>query len=181
LIWPEVDLHTAEPIILDDPGGEDCCVLKIEGLLLDVINGVGVTQDEIGGSEVVQPDNKSNGYNSDIDMRYAIVNGIFHLWHPIEGVVEGEGTAQLIHLGWKKLWQPNKRTSIVPREKALIRWQDQNRDLLIAGRRLEDWALQGPDELPLKIWSKLWEKKNLQEKDLRNGVAQNLLVDYIFP
>jgi hypothetical protein len=114
-------------------------------------------------------------------MRYAVVNGVFHLWHPIEDVVEGEGTAQLIHLGWKNFWQRNKRTSIVPREEALIRWQDQDRDLLIAGRRLEDWALQRPVKLPLKVWRKQWKKENLRQKDLTNGVAQKLLLDYIFP
>lgn len=181
LLWPEVDMDLSKPIILDHPGVEDCRILKIAGIRIDVIDGVGVAGERIGGSTIVQPDNMSNGYDSDIDMRYAIVNSIFQLWKPIEDVVEGDGTAQLIVLGWQNLWQPKKRTSYVPRQEALIKWQDQNRDLLIAGRRLEDWAVQGPGRLPLTIWRKLWEKESLREEDLTNGVAHNLLLNYIFP
>ena len=96
-------------------------------------------------------------------------------------MIEGDGTAQLIVLGWQKLWQLKKRTSYVPWQVALIRWQDQNRDLLIAGRQLEDWALQGLGRLPLMIWRKLWEKQILREEDLTNGVVHNLLLNYMFP
>jgi hypothetical protein len=52
---------------------------------------------------------------------------------------------------------------------------------LIAGRRLEDWALDAPDNVALEVWQKLWEKKKLRKQDLTNGVAKNLLVDYMFP
>lgn len=41
-----------------------------------MIDGISVTQGEIGGNEVIQPDKKSSAYDSDTDMRYAIVYGI---------------------------------------------------------------------------------------------------------
>jgi hypothetical protein len=33
-------------------------MLKIERIRLDVIDGLGVARDEVGGNEVAQPDNK---------------------------------------------------------------------------------------------------------------------------
>jgi hypothetical protein len=180
LLWPESDSSMNESEAAEVPLAGDRHVLKIEGVLVDVVDGFGVAQYDVGGSVIVQPDNSYNGYDSDLDMRYAIINSIFQRWNPIQDLVEGEGTAQLIRLGWKWLWQPSGRTTIVPWQQALLQFQDQNRDLLIAGRRLEDWALDAPENLPLKVWQKLWKQK-LREEDLTDGTAKNLLVNYMFP
>ena len=181
LVWPDQNGNLSEAIKLDHPVLFDRDVLNLAGIRLDVVDGFGVARGGMGGSAIVQPEINLNGYDSDIDMRYAIINSIFQLWSPIEDLVEGNGTAQLVRLGWKWLWQPNKRSSIVPRQRAILEFQDRNRDLLIAGRRLEDWSLDAPDNVPLKVWQKLWEKRKLRKQDLTNGVAKNLLVDYMFP
>jgi hypothetical protein len=50
--------------------------------------------------------------------------------------------------------------------------------LSIADRRLEDWALQGPD-MPLRARRKFLP--DLKEDDLTSGVAETLLLNYIYP
>jgi hypothetical protein len=99
LVWQQQNSNLSEAMKLDHPILVDRNVLKTAGIRLDVVDGFGVARGALGGSSIVQPEVSLNGYDSEIVLRYAIINSIFQLWSPIENLVEGNGTAQLIRLG----------------------------------------------------------------------------------
>jgi hypothetical protein len=76
LAWPEVDADLERPFFAMHPRDKSC-ISKIAGHRLDVIDGVGVAQDGLGGSTLVQTDNVGNPYRSDIALGVAIVRSIF--------------------------------------------------------------------------------------------------------
>ena len=73
-----------------------------------------------------------------------------------------------ITLCWKKLWQLGTLDFLASVE--VKESKCRNRDLLIAGRRLEDWTLLGPDSLAFETWR--MGLLELQEEDLTNKVAE---------
>lgn len=85
----------------------------------------------------------------------------------------------LIRLGWKKLLPPRNQTAILAMQPRILRYQEQNRALWIAGQPLEEWATLGPDSSPLKEQRKSFS--DMRKRYLQSGIPERIVLNSIIP